>query len=127
MRLTQEDINEINKTVGDYWNEGVFREPNYIPVHIKEHVIYMRWVKSGYAGGSCYDTNAEYFERNKPEFTVLDLVLKKVCPNISYLQYREVERLIHTNEETEYEYYGNSDDIEVNYIILSDLYKLLNI
>jgi len=126
MKLTQKDIQEINSKVKDSWNEGIFTEPNYIPVHIKEPVIYMRWESGGYSGGSCWDdSDPQPYESEKPKFTVLDLVLKKLKPDISYLDYKEIEKLIHDNQETEYEYYGNSIDWSVEYIILSDLYKLL--
>jgi len=127
MKLTEEDIQKINKDVKDSWNEGIFKEPNYIPVHIKEPVIYMRWETGGYSGGSCWDDSdpQPYYNDDKPKFTVLDLVLKKLKPDISYLNYKEIEKLIHSNSETEYEYYGNSRDYSVEYIILSDLYKLL--
>lgn len=127
MILNETDIKEINKAVADSWNEGIFVEPNHIPVHIKEPVIYMRWTKSGYEGGNCWGDESSWFENDNPKFTVIDLVLKKIKPEITYLQYKEIEKLIHTNSETEHEYYGNSNDIEVEYIILSDLYKALNI
>lgn len=126
MKLTQEMINDINNNVSDSWNEGVFTEPTYIPVHIKEPVIYMRWTKSGFNGGNCWGDKAKWFKNNKPKFTVIDLVLKKLKPNITYLEYKEIEKLINSNSKTQYEYYGNSKDIEVEYIILSDLYKLLD-
>lgn len=127
MKLTQQDTSEINSKV-DLWNEGIFTEPNYIPVHIKEPVIYLRWISSGYRGGSCWGDEAVYFGGDpEPDFKILDLVLEKIKPNISYLEYKKIEKITHTNSETEYEYYGNSTDYNVKYIILSELYKLLEI
>ena len=64
-------------------------------------------------------------EPPKNRLKVLDIVLSKIYPNISYLGYREIEELIHTNEETELEYYGNSSDWKVEYIILSELESLI--
>ena len=58
---------------------------------------------------------------------ILDLVLKELKPDISFLEFREIERLIHNNSETEYETYGNHTDFEIEYIVLSDLYKFLGI
>jgi hypothetical protein len=57
----------------------------------------------------------------------LDIVLKKIKPDLTYLEYRELEELIKTNEETDREYYGNSTDYKIEYIILSDLYKTLKL
>lgn len=129
--MTKEQIKKVNLEAPNNWGEneqGVFVEPNYIPVHIKEPVIYMRWLSGGWSGGSCWDdSNPQPFERNKPNFEVLDLVLKEIAPNVTYLQYKDIEKLIHTNSETEYEYYGNSSDFSVEYIILSELENYLTI
>ncbi len=127
-RLTEADIKEINSKVKDSWNEGIFKEPNWIPTDIKEPVIYMRWNTGGVSGGSCWDDSdpQEYYGDSKPRFTVLDLVLKKLRPDLSYLDYKLVEGLIRSNTGTRYEYYGNYDDYEVEFIVLSDLYKLLD-
>ena len=77
--LTLEDIEEINNNVNDSWNEGVFVEPTYIPIHMKEPVIYMRWESGGYSGGSCWnDEVSQNYESNKSSFTVLGLVLEKL-------------------------------------------------
>ena len=126
--LSEADIEEINNDPSiDGWREGIFTQPTYIPVHIKTPVIYQRYETGGVSGGSCWEDSdpQPYSVDERPPFKVLDLVLRKICPDISYLKYREIEGLIHTNSESEYEYYGNSTDWEVKYIILEDLYKLL--
>jgi hypothetical protein len=119
MILSKQDIEDINKECPS--DQGIFREPYGIPTHIKEHVIYMRWETGGMAGGNCWGDDA-YFQEGepKPKFKVLDILLKRVKPNISLLEFRELEELIHTNHETKYEYYGNSEDYEIEYIILSE-------
>ena len=89
----------------------------------------MRWCK-GYMSGSCWDdedTVNEYTEQEKPQFNALELVLAKVKPDISHLQYNAVLNLIQEASETDYGYYGDYSDYEVNYIILDDLYNLLGI
>lgn len=131
MELTAEEIKEINKNAPNDWGQneqGVFLQPNGIPVEIKTHVIYMRWRTGGVSGGSCWESSdpQRYTEyEGEPEFAVLDLVLEKLKPNISYLQYKKITSLFHTNNETEWEYYGNCTDYDIKYIILSDLIKLL--
>lgn len=132
MELTTEQIKKINKLAPNDWQineQGIFTQPNGIPVHIKTPVIYMRWRTGGVSGGSCWESsNPQHYtcSGDKPKFEVLDLVLKEIAPNISYLQFREIEKLIHTNSETEYEYYGNCTEFDIEYIILSDLIRMLH-
>ena len=131
MELIENQIKKINELAPNEWEtneQGVFMQPYGVPIHIKEHVVYMRWKTGGVSGGSCWDnSNPQRYEQEggEPNFKVLDLVLNELLPTISYLQYKEISKLIHTNHETEYEYYGNSTDFEVKYIILSELITLL--
>lgn len=46
--ISKEQIEKINKLCPNEWQEneqGIFTEPNMIPIHIKEPVVYMRWEK----------------------------------------------------------------------------------
>lgn len=124
--MTTEEIKEINSKCP--CDQGIFVEPSMIPVHIKEPVIYCRYKTGGYHGGSCWGDKPEGYTEEPPanRFKVLDLVLEKLKPNITYLQYKKIDNLIHNNSETQYEYYGNSTDYKVEYIILSELEELLN-
>jgi hypothetical protein len=126
MLLNKEDIKEINAICP--YGQGIFSEPNGIPVDIKEPVIYSRYEIGGYRGGSCFGSEAKpYTVDEKPKFKVLDMVLKKIKPDLTYLEFRELEDLIKTNEERDRQYYGNSTDYKIEYIILSDLYKTLKL
>jgi hypothetical protein len=126
MLLDKEDIKEINAICP--YGQGVFSEPNGIPIDIKEPVIYSRYEIGGYRGGSCWgNLSKPYTVDEKPKFKVLDLVLKKIKPDLTYLEFRELEELIKTNEKTDREYYGNSTDYKIEYIVLSDLYKTLKL
>ena len=131
MELSKDQIKKINSLAPNEWQtneQGIFVQPWGIPTHIKEPVIYMRWHVGGISGGSCWDSsNPQPYtsDNKKPAFKVLDLILLELNPNITFLQFREIETLIHTNSETEYEYYGNCTDFEIEYIILSDLIKML--
>lgn len=126
-RLTEDDIKEINRIDG--WYQGIFKEPNWIPTNIKDYVVYQRYETGGYSGGACWEgCVAEPYEVSEvPNFDVLDAVLKKIAPDVSYLQYKRVEKFITNSSETEYEYYGNSTDWAVRFIVLEDLYELLGI
>lgn len=124
--MNAELIKEINEKCP--YNQGIFKEPYGIPVHIKEPVIYCRYETGGYSGGSCWDdSNPQPYIEDAPKdrFKVLDLVLEVLFPDIKYLQYKQIEELIHDNEEPEYEYYGNSTDWKCEYIILSELESLI--
>ena len=131
MELTKEQIDKINKVAPNEWQEneqGIFIQPFGIPVHIKEPVVYMRWHTGGVSGGSCWDhSNPQPYSSNnkKPKFEVLDLVLKELCPNIYFLQFRDVEKLIQSDSKTEYEYYGNCEEFDIEYVVLSELIELL--
>ncbi len=131
MELTQSQIEEINKKCPDDWDkgtQGVFVQPSGVPVHIKEHVVYMSWMTGEVSGGSCWDSsNPRYYpsDNGKPKFEALDLVLKELMPSISFLQFREIENLVKKDDTTEYEYYGNRRDFDIEYIVLSELIKKL--
>ena len=131
MELTKEQIKRINEESPMEWQtneQGVFTEPNGIPNDIKELVIYMRWETGGVSGGSCWDySDPQPYETEggEPSFKVLDLVLKELSPNISYLNFKGIEKLINSSEDTDWEYYGNRTDFEVKYIVLSELISYL--
>lgn len=125
--MKQEDINEINENCPS--DQGIFVEPSMIPIHIKEPVVYCRYKTGGVEGGSCWESsNPEPFTLEPPadRFKVLDMVLAKLKPNITYLQFKQIEEMVHSNAERQYEYYGNSSDWKVEYIILSELEEFLN-
>ena len=130
MELTKEQIEKINKEAPMDWQtneQGVFTEPNGIPNEVKEPVIYMRWETGGVSGGSCWDNSnpQPYTTDGEPSFKVLDLVLKELYPDISYLMFKGIEKLINSNEETDWEYYGNCTEFSIKYIVLSELIDYL--
>ncbi len=127
MELTQQQIEQINSECP--YGQGIFREPFGIPDHIKDLVIYTKWNSAG-RGGSCWDdedTVNEHYDLDRPDdaFVVLDKVLKVLKPNISYLDYKNVESLKESNTETEYGYYGDYTEDTIEWIKLSDLYREL--
>ena len=127
MELSKEQIAKINGLSPMQWQEneqGIFTEPYGIPNDIKEPVIYMRWESGGVSGGSCWDdSNPRPYtsDKGKPKFECVDLVLKELMPNISFLQFREIENLIKSSQKTDWEYYGNSTEFEIEFIVLSEL------
>jgi len=124
--MNKEQIENINKKCP--YEQGIFVQPYGIPVHIKEPVIYTRYELGGMQGGSCWDGCIERYTEDPPKnrYGIIDLVLEELMPEITYLQYKKIETLIHDNYETQYEYYGNSTDYKIEYIIVSELEELLN-
>jgi len=128
MELTKEQIEEINSKVP--YGQGIFKEPYGIPNHIKELVIYTKWTSGG-RPGSCWDdenTVNEHYTQDRPNdaFKILDLVLQILKPNTTFLQYKKIQNLVDSNTETDYGYYGDYTEDTIEWIVLSDLYKLLN-
>jgi hypothetical protein len=128
IELTKEQIEEINKECP--YGQGVFIEPFGIPNEIKEPVIYTKW-QSGGRTGRCWDDEStvnEDFTNVRPDdvFIVLDLVLKILKPDISYLDYKKIEALKKSNEKNDYGYYGDSTEDTIEWIVLSDLINVIN-
>ena len=129
MRLTEEDILEINEACPE--DQGVFKEAGGIPNNIKEHVIYTRY-QTGYRGGSCFDnedTVREHVEVDPPynKLEVLDLVLKKIRSNVTPSEVIRISELLRDNDDDDYGYYGSYTHWTIEFIVLRDLYHLLDI
>lgn len=124
--MTKELIEEINSKCP--YEQGIFCEPYGIPTDIKEPVIYTRWETGGVSGGSCWGGKYYSYQNEPPSdrFKVLDLVLEVLRPNVTYLQYKQIESMVQNNEDTSRDYYGNSSEYKCEYIILSELEEYLN-
>jgi hypothetical protein len=109
--------------------QGIFFQPFGIPDGIQEYVIYSSYVSGGICGGSCWESsNPRPFTEEMPKdhMAVLDILLTEIAPNINFLQYKKIQRLINSNKTSQWEYYGNSTDHVIEYILVSELVKLLN-
>lgn len=129
--LSQEIITKVNNRLNDecMYDQGIFREPQNIPTNIKEPVVYMRWNCGGISGGSCWDSSRprHYEGDDKPEFKALDYLLEEIYPNITYLTYKKISGIVNNVDYSEGGYYGNRDDYEIEYILVSKLLELLNL
>lgn len=95
----------------------------------ERELLYVQWETGGYEGGSCwndhaptaYSTGAE-----PPELIELDSLLEKLCPSITFLQYKNLcNAVVESTSYTSGDYYGNSSNYNVKYILLSKLYSYL--
>jgi hypothetical protein len=91
--------------------------------------IMMKWSTGGVSGGNCWSGSDNLYSTEgepEPEFRDLDVILEKVCPKITYLEYKRlVNGLIDYNSWTENEYYGNSTSYGCKKIALRKLWEKL--
>lgn len=129
-RLTEKDIVEINKKVENAWDQGIFKEPNYVPTDIKDTVCFMRWFTEG-RGGSCWDdenTVNDTYYGEKPIFEALNLALEKIGANAIETQYIK-DHFIESidNAGSCVGWYGDYDDYAAEWVQLERIYKYLGI
>lgn len=92
--------------------------------------LYHECYVGGVTGGTCWDDSNPHYESSSVsdgdrEFKDLDALLTDVCSNITFLQYKQIIRLVKNDTRTEYEYYGNTMEYETQSIKLQDLYDKL--
>jgi hypothetical protein len=99
---------------------------------LDKHYLYVEWNGGGTSGGSCWDDGSgpdphhSVSGEEEPEFEDLDTVLSKVCPNLSFLEYKQVVKIIQSDSYVQSEYYGNSHIIMYKIVLLRDLFNKLN-
>ena len=95
---------------------------------IKEY-IRVSWSTGGISGGSCYgqDSHQSYSNDDYDDtFYYFDKILEIIWPNITYLNYKHLEKeLVHKISWSENEYYGNSTNYCGKYVILVDMFNML--
>lgn len=111
-------------------NNSYRRKPNTIVVKEKfnDHYLGISWETGGASGGNCWDGEAESYyisDPDIPEFTGLTELLKRVCPNVSYLVGKEIEGLCESDSYTNNEYYGNYTDYAVKKISFQKIWDCL--
>lgn len=96
---------------------------------LEQLYLYTEWTSGGQTGGSCWDEGDSHYypiDSDPEPDTDLDFVLEKICPQITFLQYKA---LVHGLEERDSysvnEYYGNYTTYGIKTINLSVLYDAL--
>lgn len=128
--FTKEFIEEVNKECP--YDQGIFTEPYGLPVKIKEPVIYCRYTAGNFSSGnSCWGSSgcSSYTAEDIPKdrMKVLDIILEKFYPDISFLKFRQIEQLIKTTTDSDGDYYGNSTEYRIEYILVSEFLELINL
>jgi hypothetical protein len=88
----------------------------------------VRWVSGGQKGGSCWGSEGlhDIEAEEEPEFEELDKVLEKVCPQISFLQYKRIcSECIEKDSDCDNEYYGNWTKYSIKKVNLPKLFQTL--
>jgi hypothetical protein len=98
---------------------------------LDNHYLYIRWCTGGISGGSCWENGSDPDPHyaitgdKEPEFEDFDKILLAICPNIGYLQYKNVATIIKDGDYNENEYYGNSTNYAYKCVLLRDLFNKL--
>jgi hypothetical protein len=114
------------------WDDKFYSYCGNKKIDLDKNYLYIYWRTGGESGGSCWDDGTEdnhyaVSADPEPEFESLDKLLIKLCPNISYLQYKRIiGSVIKTGEYTQNEYYGNYTTYSYKVILLRDLFNILN-
>lgn len=88
----------------------------------------VEWCVGGASGGSCWgDESREYTSDDlESELDLLDILLEKVCPNMTLFQYRRLMKdLVEHTTRSENEYYGNYTNYRVKRVNYQKLYDKL--
>jgi hypothetical protein len=113
------DVHQFNSLINYHLNlEG------------REQLERERWVTGGQQGGSCWDDGTEdkhysLSAEDPSEFYELTNLINLICPNITLSCFNQINRLKHTKEYTEWEYYGNYTEYAEEYIALIRIYEVL--
>ena len=93
---------------------------------LPKNTIGIKWSMGG-TYGSCWDDIQRQVSGDiEPEFTEIDEVLEKLCPNITFLQYKLLMgKLLNVDETNEGDYYGGSIAYGMKYIRIRELYNYL--
>lgn len=114
---------EFNSLIKDIYNDpDTYYESSYNGTEIS-----VKWETGGMSGGSCWGSEAKPYTSNEPpkELDLLDAVLLKIKPDMSYLQYKCLNKIVKHKEDHCWEYYGNSTDYMMKIVSVSDLYEWL--
>lgn len=81
----------------------------------------------GGTSGNCWDDHISEFSGDlEPEFNTLDEILAEICPNITFLKYKNIySQIVKSDSRSEGDYYGGSETIYEKSFRLYNLYNEL--
>jgi hypothetical protein len=133
--MTREEFQKIvdEVTGGEYFpperknkNRGTENRKGYYGPTTK---IEVEWMTGGAWGGNCWDDSdpSSYSPAPDPEKELkdLDAILEKICPDISFMQYKVLMQKIKYNTRSVSEYYGNHTSYASKEILIEDIWNFL--
>jgi len=108
-------------------DSGGWRNGNKDPRNTNPFICSEYWVTGGMSGGNCYGDEARpiYYADRPKDLMDLDTLLNEINPKITFLQYKQIENLIETQDWTDIEYYGNYTYYCYKYLDLKKMYDKL--
>jgi len=93
--------------------------------YTRKNTIGAIWQSGGRGGGSCWGSASDIplEGQRESDFSDLELIIKHITPNLSYLQFIKLREFIKYDSFTINEYYGNYTIYSFKYIELLDLYN----
>ena len=86
------------------------------------------WITGGLTGGNCWGSSADtpVSSEDEPDCKEFDQILEAICPTVTFIQYRQIEReCMSTREYSQGEYYGNYYNKKQKVLDLKTLYNSL--
>jgi len=96
--------------------------------HIKDMKVVGYALSGESSGGNCWGDNAHYESRSYDEDHItyaLHHMIKAVAPDISYLDFVDLKKLIHFEEFTDREYYGNYREYKYSFVNYKEIFEFL--
>ena len=132
------DMNYIEKDIKDYIYDHRVKNHTVVRATVYDKFFQsygttsnpdiMKSEKEWSLGGTTRDWNesVELMRDETPDFVEFDELIEQVCPNISFIQYKNVYRkCVAQKSRTDYDYYGGSEEKAWWECNLKDLYKIL--
>ena len=99
------------------------------PQYIGKEVVSVEWSTGGIMGGSCWEnSHPEPYtsDEKEPPFEALDALLQELRPNLTFLEFRKLEReCVHEHKYTQNEYYGNCTYYSVKFVVVEEVKKFI--
>jgi hypothetical protein len=95
----------------------------------EQPAIYISWSTGGQSGGSCWGNSEHYAVEGEaqPDFDELDKILEAICPEITFMKYKNLCReVIKDDSYCSNDYYGNYTNYARKVVGMRNLYDAIN-
>lgn len=120
-------FDEFKKAAEDMCGSGAWRVRQATGT---EELFSVQWSTGGKHGASCWDEGPPDFyevdgEREPDSWQLTDFLIK-YYPSIGFLQFNKlVKDCVKVVEDSDIDYYGNTDDYAIKYALYKDVYNSL--